>query len=278
MKDINKYRLTGIGGMARRRLATVLRETKGYITPKTVADCLQIPSTKARQLLCYWTRNGWLKRIHHGIYLPIDIAADTRDQVLLDPWKISAERFAPCYIGGWSAAQHWDLTDQIFETTVVLTTKYLDKKLWSFSNIRLIVAKISAEKMFGLKAIWRDGVKVHISDLHKTIIDMLDQPTLGGGILSVTDFFLRYLSLEECNLNTLIDYAQKMDNKAIFKRLGFLLEIFKPTASEVISKCLSHISKGNSQLDPNLKGHRLVKKWHLWIPENLEDTLKKEIL
>ena len=40
---------------------------------------------------------------------------------LEDPWVIAAQLYGPCYIGGWSAAEYWDLTEQIFRTVVVMT-------------------------------------------------------------------------------------------------------------------------------------------------------------
>jgi len=278
MKDNVNHTLRGLGKVSRKHLATLLRKVKGYITPKALEKYLQITATRAKQLLSYWTKNGWLKRIHRGMYLPIELTAETSDQVLLDPWKLSAERFSPCYIGGWSAAQHWDLTDQIFESTIILTTRHLEKKNWSLGDLRLIVTKIPPNQMFGLQVVWQDGIKVHVSDIHKTIVDMLNTPALAGGIIPFVDFFLKYLSKDNCSPIVLFEYAQKMNNKTIFKRLGFLLEIFKPDSAEIISECLKLMSKGNSQLDPVLKGHSLVKKWRLWIPENLKAAFKKEVL
>lgn len=278
MENTHNKPLRGIGKISRERLGLILRKTKGYITPQTVEQHLGFTSAQAYIFLWKCSKNGWLKRIHQGVYLPIDFMAESQNQVLEDPWKIGSERFSPCYIGGWSAAQHWDLTDQIFESTIILTTRSLDKKEWALGNQHFITTKISPKKMFGLKNIWQDGMKIQISDPHKTIVDMLDNPILGGGIISVIDFLKKYLSLEISNLNLLIEYAEKIKNKSVFKRLGFLLSILKPEKTNIIETCLQKIGKGNTQLDPNSKGHSLVKKWHLWIPENFEKVLKKEIL
>lgn len=91
-----------------------------------------------------------------------------------------------------------------------------------------MIKKSASEKIFGLKSIWKGQIKVQVSDPHKTIIDMFDDPSIGGGIRSVVDFFQKYLSSSECDLNILIQYAEKMNNKAIFKRLGFVLSKIKP--------------------------------------------------
>jgi predicted transcriptional regulator of viral defense system len=262
--------LAGLGKLSRKRLSEVLRNSKGCISVDLVAETLHVSREQARLFLSLWAKNGWLRRIRRGLYCPVDLAAETPDEGFLDPWVIASQIFSPCYIGGWSAAKHWDLTEQIFESTIVLTSRRLNHNEQSVGDLTFLIKKLTPDKMFGLKSIWKDQIKVQVSDLHKTIIDMFDDPSLGGGIRSVVDFFQKYLSSSECDLNMLIQYAEKMNNKAIFKRLGFVLSKLKPNENHWITQCLEQLSQGNSQLDPASKGKRLIKKWRLWIPEGLE--------
>lgn len=262
--------LAGLGRRSRKRLAEVLRNSKGCISVTLVTETLNVSREQARLYLSSWAKNGWLRRVRRGLYFPVDIAAETPDDTVLDPWIIASQIFSPSYIGGWSAAQHWDFTEQIFESTIVFTPRRLNQKEHSVAGLTFLIKKSTPDKMFGLRSIWKDRTKVQVSDPHKTIIDMFDDPSIGGGIRSVVDFFQKYLSSSECDLHILIQYAEKMNNKAIFKRLGFVLSKIKPDKTSWITQCLSHLSQGNSQLDPASKGKRLIKKWRLWIPEGLE--------
>lgn len=266
--------LAGLGKLSRKRLADVLRNSKGCISVSLVVETLSVSREQARLYLSSWVKNGWLRRVRRGVYFPVDIAAETTDGGVLDPWVIASQIFSPCYIGGWSAAKYWDFTEQIFELTIVFTSRRLNQKEQSIAGLTFLITKSASEKMFGLKSVWKDQIKVQVSDPHKTIIDMFDDPSIGGGIRSVVDFFQKYLSSSECDLNILIQYAEKMNNKAIFKRLGFVLSKIKPGETRWIAQCLSHLSQGNSQLDPTSKGKRLIKKWRLWIPEGLEEGLR----
>jgi predicted transcriptional regulator of viral defense system len=180
--------------------------------------------------------------------------------------------YSPCYLGGWSACQYWDLTEQIFNKTLVLTAKRINGKEQIAGNMHFLIKKIDPKNFFGLKAIWKESVKVQISDPHKTIIDILDDPTLVGGIRSVIDMLQNYLKSDYFNPSLLLEYAFKMNNKTICKRLGFLLSMLKFEDSGLIEKCRQNISKGNSQIDPSSKGKRLVKKWGLWLPNDFENT------
>lgn len=263
-----KENLAGIGKLSRHRLSTTLRQVNGgCLTSETVANSLNVSLGHARSFLSSWAENGWVHRIRQGVYVPVDITATSSDQFFIDPWIIANELFSPCYIGGWSAAQHWDFTEQIFESTIVITSRHINGKKHSVNRLLFFIKKLQPKKMFGLKTIWKDQIKIQVSDPHKTIIDMFDDPSLGGGIRSSIDFFQKYLSSSYFDSNKLFEYALKMDNKAIFKRLGFILSKVSPNSIELIENCKKNISQGNSHLDPSSKGHRLLKKWRLWIPE-----------
>lgn len=266
--------LAGIGKLSRWRLSEVLRKVRGgCITSKNVAGFLNIPTSQARAFLSTWAANGWLYRVRQGVYTPIDITATSSNLSLIDPWIIANELFAPCYIGGWSAAEHWGLTEQIFESTLIMTSKHINGKKQTADGLTFFIKKLKTERMFGLKTVWKEQLKVQVSDPHKTIIDMLNDPSIGGGIRSVIDFFQQYLSSPHFNIDILFEYASRMNNKSIFKRLGFILSKVNPNATALIDHCKQNISQGNSQLDPHLKGTRLLKKWRLWIPENFEKQM-----
>ncbi|WP_162264465.1 hypothetical protein [Thiobacillus denitrificans] len=77
-----------------------------------------------------------------------------------------------------------------------------------------------------------------------------------------------YLRSETKNLDLLIDYADRLGNGAVFKRLGFLLERNAPDQRATIEKCAQRLTQGNARLDPKLAAERLVSRWRLWVPEN----------
>ena len=122
--------------------------------------------------------------------------------------------------------------------------------------------------MFGLKSVWRGQVKVSVSDSTRTILDMLSNPGVGGGIRSTADMFKNYLKSENKNLDMLIDYSIRLGNGAVFQRLGFLLERFSPDDKIIIEKCKSQLTKGTTKFDPKLGTDKLVTRWKLWIPKN----------
>lgn len=107
----------------RARLATVLRQGGDFVTLDDAAAALGIGRIDAAKLLARWQEQGWLRRVRRGLYVPVPLTTGRGDQVIEDPWTLVPELFEPGYVGGASAAQHWDLTEQMFRSVFVYTAR-----------------------------------------------------------------------------------------------------------------------------------------------------------
>lgn len=258
--------LAGLGRVDRERLATVLRNTQGTVSVGEAARILAFSRPDTAKLLARWAKQGWLSRIRQGLYVPVPLEARTTEVPLEDPWLIAMRLYAPGYIGGWSAAEYWELTEQIFRTVVVMTTRKPKDRHPTLRGIPFLLRTVSEQTLFGLKSIWRGTVKIPVSDPTRTILDLLSDPGLGGGIRTVTDMLNRYLKSDHRDLVLLVQYAQRLGNGAVFKRLGFLLERLAPEATATLHQCQQQLTAGNAKLDPQLVADKLVTRWRLWIP------------
>jgi predicted transcriptional regulator of viral defense system len=261
-------KITGLGSADRERLTAIIRGTKGTISVSESAEILKVSPIDAAKMLARWAKKGWLSRVRRGLYVPIPLESLTTDIPLEEPWIIADRLFAPCYIGGWSAAEYWNLTEQIFRTVVVMTLQKPRKRSLNIKGTSFLLRTVSQKAMFGLKSVWRGQVKVSISDASRTILDMLNEPRLGGGIRSTVDMFENYLKSENRDLDLLIDYSNRLGNGAVFKRLGFLLERSHPEEQAAIEACKSQLTKGRVKLDPKLEADKLVTRWRLWISQS----------
>jgi len=259
--------LGGLGKIDRERIASIIRGTKGTISVAEAAKILEVSATDAAKMLARWTRKGWFARIQRGFYIPVPLESSTADISLEDPWVIAQRLFNPCYIGGWSAAEHWELTEQIFRTTVVMTTQKPRNRSPKIKGSSFMLRTISDTLLFGLKTIWRGQVKISISDPARTILDMLIDPGLGGGIRSVADMMNTYIRSENADLGLLITYAERLGNGAVFKRLGFILEKIAPAETDLIEKCSTKLTSGNAKLDLQQSADKLITRWRLWVPK-----------
>ena len=273
MENLSRH-LSGLGKLDRERLSAVMRGTKGTINNEQAATIMRLRQADASKLLARWCKKGWLSRVARGLYVPVPLEAERADLPLDDSWLVAVSLYSPCYIGGWSAAEHWDLTEQIFRTTVVMTTTRPRNRRPTLKGSAFWVSTIAPENMFGLKTVWRGSVKVSVSDPSRTMLDMLSDPQLGGGIRSVQDMVRNYLGSDARNLVQLMEYAERLGNGAVFKRLGFLLEANAPQEVEAIEQCHDHLTMGNARIDPKMPAEALVTRWRLWVPRDWKVGVK----
>jgi predicted transcriptional regulator of viral defense system len=250
---------------ARARLSAVLQTAKDLVTTEDAMKALATDRSTSAKLLSRWQRQGWLKRVGRGIYAPVPLDALTTEQVLKDPWVLVPALFAPGYVGGWTAAEHWDLTEQIFRSIFVFTARSFRKKEQTVQGSSFTLTHIPGDALFGTKTLWRGQARVAIADKHRTLVDMLADPATGGGIRHVDHCLQNYLRDPEASPDTLIRYAEKLGNGAVFKRLGFLISQ-QPGHEALAKACRERLTQGNAKLDPALSCRRLVKAWRLWIP------------
>jgi len=256
---------------SRARLAKVLRAAKEVVAVDIVSEVLGIERRAAAKVLSRWKKQGWLRRIGHGLYVsvPLDLAGS--EQVLSDPWVLVPTLFDPCYIGGWTAAHHWELTEQLFNETVVFTTRRLSEKRVTAQGAVFALHRIKPTRLFGLKTLWRGSVKVSISDAARTLVDMLASPEVGGGIEHVADSLAAYTHGKSVDRDLLIRYAERFDNGVVFKRLGYLADT-RLHDDKLAAACRSRLTKGYARLDPALPPKKLATTWRLWLPSTGEQT------
>ena len=264
--NFDKTRVANALPASRARLAAVLRATKEVVSIDAVAHALALDRTVAAKLLSRWRQQGWLRRVGRGLYVsvPLDLAGS--EQVLDDPWVLIPTLFGQCYVGGWTAAHHWDLTEQLFNEIVVFTTRRINTKRVNAQGVAFLLHPASQERMFGLKTIWRGSMRVPISDPARTIIDMIATPDTGGGIDHVADCLAAYRKTTTYDADLLVRYAGQFGNGVIFKRLGFLAEAHLHDA-KLAAHCHTRLTQGYAQLDPALPSKRLQTAWRLWVPQ-----------
>lgn len=249
----------------RARLAAVLQVAGDLVTIADAERELALPRVPAAKLLSRWVDQGWVRRVGTGTYVPVPLDLLASEQVVQDPWILVPALFSPAYIGGRTAAEHWDLTEQIFRDTVVFTARPLRQKHVERQGAVFTIKHVHEDKIFGTKTVWRGRTRVDVSDVHRTVIDMLDDPAVGGGIQHVADCFSRYVKRSDYDPEKLIEYADRYGNGAIFKRLGFLAER-EGEERMLANAAKARLTKGNAKLDPGLACDRLVTRWRLRVP------------
>src|SRR6266536_4241365 len=123
MSAAAELRPPGIGPRYRGYLERLHRDAGATFDAEDAARILDMDQPDAARLLGYLARRGWLSRVRRGLYVAVPLDARRSGEWVEDPWVVAERIFGPCYIGGWSACAHWDLTEQLFRTLLVVTAR-----------------------------------------------------------------------------------------------------------------------------------------------------------
>ena len=177
---------------------------------------------------------------------------------------VATQVFGPCYVGGWSACEHWALTDQLFRDVVVLTTRWQRDRSPVIQGTTYRVKVIKEDRMFGTRVVWRGGRSTRVSDPARTLVDVLDDPELGAGIRHVADVIEAWSDSDSRDDKQLLAYAERFGNGSVYKRLGFLIETLGIDAPDLLDACEGRMSKGVVRLEPSgPEGGRRTSRWNL---------------
>jgi predicted transcriptional regulator of viral defense system len=244
----------------------------GVITTSDAAFSLGVDAKRVSTKLSSLTQRGWLRRIRRGVYLIVPLEAEPgKPATASDPWILAQEVFSPCYIGGWSAAEYWELTEQIFRSTLVVTAAAIRSKSVELLGQEYRLFRVPASRVQIQTSTWRDSVKVKVSSRERTLIDCLRNPILSGGVGHLVLMMKEYANQTERDFEKLLNESRASNSGAVWKRLGYLSETLWPQERPIIREALRHLSAGNIKLDPAVKPRgKLVKRWRVWSNVDLD--------
>ena len=261
----------GISRENRRIVEQLHRAFSEPFTAAEAAERLHLEPGKARRLTRYLADRGWLDRVRHGVYLPVPLDSHRSGRAHMDPWVVGTSIFEPAYIAGWSAAEHWDLTEQIFRSVSMATSQRPKDRRPTLGGTSFVLHTVPLSKHVGLVPVWRGGSRIQVTDPAKTIVDVLSDPRWGGGIRSVAEMLDEYLHGTHRDDNKLVEYGDLIGNGAMFKRLGYLLERTEHRVDALVDACRTRRSSGINDLDPSVRtGGPVLSVWGIRLNVNFD--------
>ena len=206
--------------------------------------------SKAYKICSRLKRKGLVKSLN-GRYALTSIYSN------YDMYGLASNLVWPSYISFWTALNYYKFTEQLPSTIFIATTR--QKKDLKLENNTIKFIKIAESRFFG----YRKTDDTVIAEKEKALIDSLLFPRYAGGIVEVSKCLRN--AWTEVNQVTLIEYALKMKNKTLVKRLGYLIENNHLAIDmKRLNKLERGIGRGYSKLDPQLSNRGgYDKKWKL---------------
>ena len=243
----------------------------GLVTLDTAAHLLHLDKRSASRRLSALRRTGWVSRVRRGVYAirPLD-ATPGVELAAEDAWALAARVFAPCYIGGWTAAGHWQLTEQLFRSTFVVAAKHVRKSDIVVGRSAFHLTRSAMPT--GLKTVWRNRVPVKVSGVERTLVDACRDPSWVGGGRHLAEIFHAAITDGKLGEAVLLKELREAGTGAALGRIGVLCERYWPGATSVIKHALGHRGTGYAKFDPAVtRRGRLKRRWGVWINVSLPE-------
>lgn len=210
------------------------------------------------KLIARLKSKNWLQRIERGKYLLKNVSSGIQH----NPFIIAMHLVQPAAVAYWSALNFYGLTEQIPKTVFIQTTKRKTSGVIQNTEYKFVTLK--EKKFFGMRKEWIQHLYFQITNMEKTIVDCFDYPEYCGGIIECTKALT---ASSDINYKKLIDYAVRLGNSAVIKRIGFISELLGMNElTSKIDKQRTKISKKYSLLDTSLSDTgKYSSRWNLRI-------------
>lgn len=252
-----------VGAVLVQKLA---RTGRPIFTTEEARKALGLSSHATVERLRLLLQRGWLTRLNRGLYMLLPIEAGPASTWSEDPAIIASRLVTPSYLSFWSALHFHGLTEQPPGVVTVATCR--SHPSLELLGLRYLFVSLSPRKFFGHLPTWIGTVKVPIASPEKAILDSLDHPEYAGGISEVAKALVALGP--RLQPRRLLYCLRRMQQGAVAKRLGYLLELFD-LAPHLQPTIRTLLKAGYPLLDPTMgPGGRCISRWQLRV--NIPET------
>jgi len=221
----------------------------------------------ARKMASSLERKRWLERLGKGVYLVLSLNAGRKPEWTEDGYYIASKMAKEYYIGFYNMLNHYGWTEQIPMKIIVAVHKPLKSR--KILGVDYEFVSLGKGKFFGIEKRRIGTHEILVSDKEKTLVDALDHPEYCGGIEEVAKCVFN--AKTDVDWKKVIEYAGKLGNGAVFKRLGYIAEEMElGFEKDVIGALREGVTKGYSSLYPGGKKEGAFNsRWNLIINANI---------
>jgi predicted transcriptional regulator of viral defense system len=249
---MNERDIRTLGDTEARLLLTLASQGKQVFTSADAKAVVGGAPYRVNKLLARLSDKRWVLRLQRGLYLILPFEAGVEGTYSVHPFRVVPYLATPHVIAYWTALGHYGYTEQIPGIIFVATTAHRASAELIIGELGLTYRFVTLVpyKFFGHRRIWIEGQEAMITDRAKTLVDCLDHPEHCGGIVEAAKGLYESLTQREVSPSSLTEVGKRMQNRSIFKRLGYLSELLDLPVGAEIKRWRDVLSTGYSRLDP----------------------------
>jgi predicted transcriptional regulator of viral defense system len=273
----NNLQLKTLGPQLAFLVAELYERQKTIFSARDVESITGLSPNSARGLVNRLVGKGIATRLKSGLFILVPAELGHARDYLGDPYVVASE-----IVGGSeyfiSHASAMDINQMVTQPQlVVYTTTTQSVRPLSILGTQFRFVRCKPEHFFGAVAHWATKTrKVGVSDLERTVIDGLRQSEYCGGFSEVAKGF--WMRQQDMNVKKLVEYALMVDIGAVYRRLGYLLELFETEEIGQLELLRKKLTATYALLDPMLPTEgKFIARWRLRLnvsPEEIKAIIR----
>jgi len=235
-----------------------------------------------KALLAYYRRQGRIIHIRRGLYAVVSTGSSA-ESYPVDPFLLASMMAEDAVLAYHTALEFYGKAHSVLSRFYYLSQhKSIPLKFRGYEFMRVSVPRSLCSKgkeMFGVKHYNRSGVELRVTDLERTLVDVMDRPDLSG---SWEEIWRSLESVEFFDLEKVLEYVKLLDNATTAARVGFFLDCHKETLM-VGDEHIEPLKKlrprqAHYMVRGTRRDCRLVKEWNLMVPEEILNRSWEEVI
>lgn len=274
----NKPIIKTLGPKSASLITSLYDERKALFTAEDAARITGLSGNTLNVFLSRLVKKGLTTKLKSGLFniVPYDLGSEST--YISDPQLITE---SIVHQKGLSEGDYYISHGTAFELHQMVTQPQLSiscsvvKKIpkENVHGIEINFYSLKKDQIFGIQKFWIGKDKsVQVSDIERTIIDGLRNPQHCGGIIEVAKGL--WIKKDIVDTQKLINYALMLNSGVVFRRLGFLLELFDIGKKEERDLLAIKLTNSYALLDAGLfQEGKFLSKWKLRLNVSADELL-----
>jgi len=237
---------------------------------KDIIDILNISEFRARNIASSMVKKGAVERVKPGLFsrIPANIIIDKK-QFHEDAIIIASKLSNNYFISHYTASRIHGFAER-YSNHVYISTITHQRNLEYHNNLIKFV-KIDPKRLFGIEKINYLNDTIMVSDVERTLIDIINRPKLSGEWIEVINTIM---NIQKIDQQKLIQYLLKFNNKKTARITGYLLDQIEYfDISDEFNEQIIEFSGNNKFYINKTSKSKLVKEWNLIVPIKIRKEL-----
>jgi len=273
----NNLQLKTLGPQSAFLVAELYERQKTIFSSRDVESITGLSPNSARGLVNRIVGKGVATRLKPGLFILVPAELGHARDYLGNPYVVASE-----IVGGSeyfiSNASAMDIHQMVTQPQlVVYTTATQSIRPLRILGTQFRFVRCKPEHFFGAMDHWATKTrKIRVSDLERTVIDGLRQSEYCGGFSEVAKGF--WMRQQDMDVKKLVGYALMVNIGAVYRRLGYLLELFETEETGQVELLRKKLTATYVLLDPILPAEgKFIARWRLRLnvsPEEIRAIIR----